>query len=51
MLEGSRGVDRFFKSYIFRVTALVKGVRKPDLEADGHQNDGIVLKSCKIEFA
>ena len=33
-LEGSRGVVRLFKSNIFRVTALVKGDRKPDSEAD-----------------
>ena len=49
--KGSREVVRLFKSDIFRVTALVKGDRKPDSEADWHQNDGIVLKACKIEFA
>ena len=50
-LEGSRGVGLLFKNDILRLTALVKGDRKPDLEADWHQNDGIVLKACKIEFA
>ena len=34
--EGSRGVVCLFKSNIFRVTALVKGDRKPDAEADWH---------------
>ena len=50
-LEGSKGVVLLFKSDILRVTALVKGDRKCDLEADPHQNNGIVLKACEIEFA
>ena len=50
-LEGSRQVVLPIKSDILRLTALVKGDRKPDLEADWHQSDGIVLKVCKIEFA
>ena len=33
-LEGSRGVVSPFKSDIFRVNALVKGDRKPNLEGD-----------------
>ena len=44
-LEGSRGVVCLFKNDIFRVTALVMGGRKPELEADWHQTDGSVLKS------
>ena len=47
-LGESRGVVRLFKSDIFRVTALVKGDRKPESKADWHQNDGIVLKAYKI---
>ena len=49
-LEGCRGVVHLFKRDIFRVTALVKGDRKPDPKADWHQNDGIVLKAFKNEF-
>ena len=50
-LEESKGVVLLFKSDTLRPTALVKGDRKPDSEADLHQNDGIVLKACKIDFA
>ena len=44
-LGGSRGVVQFFQKDIFRVTVLVNGDRKPDSEADWHQNDGIVKLS------
>ena len=50
-LEGSRRVVRLFKSDMFRVTAQVTGDRKPDSQAGWHQNDVVVLKPCKIEFA